>query len=278
MRYANCRIDGEAVVAEVGDDGVRPLLGRAPMTAGTDFGALAGADRGAPVALTDVELLPPVLSPQRIICLGLNYQQHVEETKRERPTYPVLFTKFADALIGAQAPILAPPESAQIDYEAELAVVVGAPARRVAAADALRVVAGFTVANDVTMRDYQYKSHQWLQGKAWPASTPLGPWLVTPDELGDGSGLDIRLERNGQELQRSNTRHMIFDVATTIATLSEFVNLAPGDVLLMGTPDGVGFRRDPQVLLAPGDRVRVEIDGIGALDNPVVAEDVRALA
>ncbi len=274
MRYANCRTGGEPFVADVDGEVVRPLEGRPPMTAGCDYAALAGAPRQAPIPLEDVELLPPVLAPQRIICLGLNYLGHVTETKRELPTYPVLFTKFADALIGAHAPILAPPESSQMDFEAELAVIIGRPARRVQPADALSVVAGFTVANDITMRDYQYKTHQWLQGKAWPSSTPLGPWLVTGDEIGHGAELDIRLELNGRELQHSNTRKMIFDVPTTIAMLSEFVNLAPGDVILLGTPDGVGYRRDPKVLLAPGDRVRVEIEGIGAVDNTVVAEDV----
>lgn len=274
MRYANCTTGEAPFVAEVDGDVVRPLEGRPPMSAGCDYAALATAERGDAIELAGVELLPPVLAPQRIICLGLNYRGHVTETKRELPTYPVLFTKFADALVGAHAPIVAPPESAQIDYEAELAAIVGRPARRVAPADALDVVAGFTVANDVTMRDYQYKTHQWLQGKTWPSSTPLGPWMVTRDAIGDGAALDIRLELNGRELQHSNTRHMIFDVPTTIATLSEFVNLAPGDVILLGTPDGVGYRRDPKVLLEPGDRVRVEIEGIGAVDNAVVAEDV----
>lgn len=274
MRYANCRSGGSSFVAAVEGDRVRRLAGVEPMTGGTDFAALDDAERGEPIALSEVELLPPVLAPARVICLGLNYGGHVAETKRELPTYPVLFTKFADALIGAHAGIVAPPESQQIDYEAELAVVIGRRARRVSAADALAAVAGCTVANDVTMRDYQDKSHQWLQGKAWPRSTPLGPWLVTGDEIDHGRALDIRLELNGDELQHSNTRHMIFDVATTIATLSEFVDLAPGDMILMGTPDGVGFRRDPQVFLTPGDRVRVEIEGIGSIDNTVVAEEV----
>jgi acylpyruvate hydrolase len=215
-----------------------------------------------------------VLAPGKIICLGLNYGGHVAETKRELPTYPVLFTKFADAVVGPRDAIIAPPESKQIDYEAELAVVIGRPARRVPRDQALAAVAGYTVANDVTMRDYQYLSHQWLQGKAWPKSTPLGPWLVTGDEIGDASALDIRLELNGRPLQRSNTREMIFDVATTVSAISEFVNLAPGDLILMGTPDGVGFRRDPQIFLSPGDRVHVEIDGIGAIENEVVSEDV----
>lgn len=274
MRFANCRIGGEVVVAEVDDRTARPLRGLPAMSAGFDYAALAGAERGVPVAFADVELLAPVLSPGKVICLGLNYRGHVAETKRELPTYPVLFTKFADALVGPYDPILAPPESKQIDYEAELAVIVGRPGRRIAKEGALTVVAGYTVANDVTMRDYQYKSHQWLQGKAWPRSTPLGPWLVTGDEIDHARALRIRLERNGEQLQNSNTERMIFDVPTTISALSEFVSLAPGDVILMGTPDGVGFRREPPVFLRPGDRVRVEIEGIGAIDNPVVAEDV----
>ena len=274
MRYANCAARGEEFVAEVDGETARPLRGVPPMSAGCDFSELPGAVRADPIPLTEVDLLPPVLPPGKIICLGLNYGGHVAETKRELPSYPVLFTKFADAVVGPRDAIIAPPESKQVDYEAELAVVIGRPARRVPKEQALAAVAGYTVANDVTMRDYQYLSHQWLQGKAWPKSTPLGPWLVTGDEIGDASALDIRLELNGRPLQRGNTREMIFDVPTTVSALSEFVNLGAGDLILMGTPDGVGFRRDPQIFLSPGDRVRVEIDGIGALENEVVSEDV----
>jgi acylpyruvate hydrolase len=236
--------------------------------------ALAAAPRGTGVALDEVTLRPPVLAPGKIICLGLNYRGHVEESNRELPTYPVLFTKFVDTIIGPYDEILAPPESHAIDYEAEMAVIIGRATRRVRAERALDVVAGYTIVNDISMRDYQHRTHQWLQGKAWPQSTPVGPWLVTGDEIGDGASLDIRLTCNGVELQHSNTKLMIFDVPTTIALLSEFVNLAPGDLILMGTPDGVGFRRVPQVLLKPGDHVSVEIEGIGAIANDVVAEDV----
>jgi acylpyruvate hydrolase len=274
-RFANFVQKGESFAGVVDGDTVRPLQGVGPMTSGCDYGGLEGARRGTAVALSEVRLQAPVLAPGKVICLGLNYLGHVAETNRELPTYPVLFTKFSDAIIGPHDPIVAPPESEQVDYEAELAVVIGRPARRVSATQALDHVAGYTIANDVTMRDYQYKSHQWLQGKTWPQSTPLGPWLVTGDEIDDGRSLGLRLERNGVELQASNTNRMIFDVPTTIATLSEFVELRPGDVILMGTPDGVGFRRDPKVLLRPGDKVRVEIEGIGAIENEVVAEDVR---
>jgi acylpyruvate hydrolase len=275
MRYANVELDGAIRAVEVREGAVAPLEGVGPLSAGLDIAALAAASRGAEVALDAVTLRAPVLNPGKVICLGLNYRGHVEESRRELPTYPVFFTKFADTLIGPYDAIVAPPESQAIDYEAEMALVIGRAGRRVPADRALELVAGYTVANDVSMRDYQSRSHQWLQGKAWPQSTPLGPWLVTGDEIGDGGALDIRLTVNGTELQHSNTRLMIFDVPTTIAALSEFVNLAPGDVILMGTPDGVGFRRDPQVLLSPGDHVRVEIEGIGAIANDVVAEDVR---
>lgn len=275
MRYANCLYRGARFVGIVEGDTVRPLRGLPLMSAGFDYSTLSAQARAdAPIGLREVTLLAPVIAPGKVICLGLNYRGHVAETNRELPTYPVLFTKFPDAIIGPRDPIVAPPESRQIDYEAELAVVIGRPARRVASENALDVVAGYAAANDVTMRDYQYKSHQWLQGKTWPRSTPLGPWLVSGEEVDHGGALEIRLERNGEELQHSNTRQMIFDISTTIATLSEFVALAPGDLILMGTPDGVGFRRDPPVLLVPGDRVRVEIQCIGAIDNEVVAENV----
>jgi acylpyruvate hydrolase len=274
MRYANFSYRGERWVGSIDGDLVHPLPGLPVMSAGFDYDALAHAEVGEPIALDDVALLAPVVAPGKVICLGLNYKGHVTETRRELPTYPVLFTKFADAIVGPHDPILAPPESHQIDYEAELAVIVGRPARRVAIDQAHEVIAGYAVANDVTMRDYQYKSHQWLQGKTWPSCTPLGPWLVSGDEIDHGRALEIRLERNGEELQHANTRQMIFDVPTTIATLSEFAQLQPGDVILMGTPAGVGYRRDPKILLVPGDRVRVEIEGIGVIENEVVAEDV----
>jgi acylpyruvate hydrolase len=273
MRYANIEVDGKLSAAEVRGEAVALLQGVAAIGAGLDLDALARAPRGAELPLSQVTLRAPVLAPGKVICLGLNFRGHVEETAREMPGYPVLFTKFADAIIGPEDEIVAPPESRAIDYEAEMAVVIGRPIRRVAPERALDAVAGFTIANDITMRDYQNLSHQWLQGKAWPRSTPIGPWLVTGDEIGDGAALEIRLELNGSELQHSNTRLLIFDVPKTISILSEFVNLMPGDLILMGTPAGVGFRRDPQVLLKPGDRVTVTIEGIGALSNTVVAED-----
>jgi acylpyruvate hydrolase len=274
MRYANVEHEGRVSAAIVEGGNTHLLTGVEAIDAGFDLDLLAAATRGEELPLSEVSLRSPVLSPGKVICLGLNYKGHVEETGRDLPDYPVFFTKFPEAIIGPEDDILLPPESHAADYEGEMAVVIGRTARRIAAADAAGVIAGYAVANDVTMRDYQNRSHQWLQGKAWPHSTPLGPWIVTGDEIGDGAALDIRLELNGQELQHSNTRLMIFDVPTTIAMLSEFVTLEPGDVILMGTPDGVGFRRDPQVLLGAGDRLRVTIEGIGTVANGVVDEDV----
>jgi len=223
------------------------------------------------VPVDDLDLLPVVPRPGKIFCVGLNYRSHIEETGRNAPTYPALFCKFASSLIAHGDAIMLPPESRQVDYEAELAVVIGRGGRRVARETALEHVLGYTIANDVTMRDFQYKTQQWVQGKAWDGSTPLGPALVTPDEIDPGT-LDIALRHNGRELQSSRTDLLIFDVAELISVISTFTRLEPGDVILTGTPGGVGYRRDPQVFLADGDVVEVEISGLGVLCNTVRSE------
>jgi acylpyruvate hydrolase len=274
MRFASCTHAGRTFAAALVDGAAVPLAGIPELGAQTPSSVLADPplDRAGAVPLAEVTLRPVVPRPSKIFCVGLNYLNHVGETGREIPEYPVLFTKFAETLIGPADPIALPPESSQVDYEGELAVVIGRPGRRITADAALDHVAGYAVANDVTMRDFQYKTHQWLQGKGWEASTPVGPWLVTPDETGDPSTLDIALTLNGAVMQQANTVQLMFDIPVLISRISEFVTLVPGDLILTGTPGGVGFRRDPQVFLAPGDRVRVAISGIGALDNPVVAE------
>jgi acylpyruvate hydrolase len=273
MRFANVEFNGLVRAARIEGEVANLLLAQS-ISAGFDFAALRESASETSVSTAEVRFLPPVIRPGKIICLGLNFKAHAEEAGRELPDYPVFFTKFTESIIGPYEGIIVPPESQMVDYEAELAVVIGKRARRVKAEDALDVIAGYTVANDVSMRDYQSKSHQWLQGKAWPRCTPLGPWFVTTDELGDASGLEIRLELDGVELQHSTTDLMIFDVPATIAALTEFVELQPGDVILMGTPSGVGFKREPPEYLTPGRRVRVEIERIGAIENVVVAEDV----
>jgi acylpyruvate hydrolase len=273
MRFASCLLGDRRFAGLVEDDFVRPL--RDVVELGRDTPSSVLADpllTDERVGLGDVQLLPVVPHPGKIVCVGLNYAAHAAEGGHDPPEYPALFTKFAETLIGAGEPVRLPPESSAVDYEAELAFVVGRPVRRASVSSALEAVAGYTAANDVSMRDYQYKTAQWLPGKNWAASTPLGPFLVTPDEVGDPHTLDISLSLNGERMQSANTSQFIFDVPSLVATISEFIPLAPGDVVLTGTPAGVGYRRDPKVLLRDGDRVVVEIERVGRLENPVVAE------
>jgi acylpyruvate hydrolase len=273
MRFASCAHGGRRFAALVEGDVVRPLHGIAELGAATPAAVLADPPVGdETLPLADVGLLPVVPHPGKIVCVGLNYREHVAEGVYDVPDHPALFSKFTETLIAAGDPIRVPPESSAVDYEAELAFVVGRPVRRASGAAALAAVGGYTVANDVTMRDYQYRTHQWLPGKNWADSTPLGPFLVTPDEVGDPHALDISLRLNGRVMQAANTRQFIFDIPAVIAAISEFVPLVPGDVVLTGTPSGVGYRRDPRVLLRAGDRVVVEIERVGRLENPVAAE------
>jgi acylpyruvate hydrolase len=272
-RFASCSLGERRFAALVEGDHVRPLDGVSELGRETPSEVLADPPlSGERVPLADVTLRPVVPSPGKVVCVGLNYRAHVEEGVYDVPAYPALFSKFAETLVGAGAPVLLPPESEAVDYEAELAFVVGRAVRRATGGEALAAVGGYTIANDVSMRDYQYKTHQWLPGKNWADSTPLGPYLVTPDEVGDPHALDISLELNGERMQASNTSKFIFDIPTLVATISEFVELVPGDVVLTGTPSGVGYRREPKVLLRDGDRLVVEIERVGRLENPVAAE------
>jgi acylpyruvate hydrolase len=274
MRFASVLHDGQPHAVAIEHDTAIPLTDIAELGTRTPDALLRDPplDRRAAFALSEATMRPLIPRPGKVICVGLNYKAHIEETHRDDSDYPVLFTKFATSLTGAYDPIAVPPESNAVDYEGELAVVIGARARRLHAARALDAVAGYTVANDVTMRDYQYRTHQWVQGKAWDASTPLGPALVTPDEAPDPSALTLRTLVNGEVVQESTTGLMIFSVPTLISVISEFATLEPGDVILTGTPAGVGFRREPQLLMGDGDVAVVEIDGIGRTENRFVAE------
>jgi len=274
MRFASVLHDGQPHAVAIDDGTAIPLTGIAELGAHTPNQLLRDPplDRGAAFDLSDATFRPLIPRPGKVICVGLNYKAHIEETHRDDSDYPVLFTKFATSLTGAYDSIAVPPESDAVDYEGELAVVIGARARRVSTDRALDVVAGYTVANDVTMRDYQYRTHQWVQGKAWDASTPLGPALVTADEVGDPSALTLRTLVNGEVVQEATTDLMIFPIPTLISVISEFATLEPGDVILTGTPAGVGFRREPQLLMGNGDVAVVEIDGIGRTENRFAAE------
>ncbi|ASV67341.1 fumarylacetoacetate hydrolase family protein [Cytobacillus sp. FSL W7-1323] len=220
-------------------------------------------------AFEDVKIEAPVTKPGKIICVGHNYREHIAEMGRELPPHPVVFAKFANTVIGPQDDIPFYPISEQLDYEAEFAFVVGKKARNVAKEDALNYVAGYTIANDVTYRDIQRRTLQWLQGKTVEGSAPMGPWLITSDELQDPSGLGVLLTVNGEERQKTNTANFVFDVPTLVEFLSNLMTLEPGDIVLTGTPGGVGFARDPQVFLKDGDVVRIEVDKVGVLENKV---------
>lgn len=223
------------------------------------------------VPLAEAKLEAPVTQPGKIICVGHNYREHIMEMGRDIPTIPVVFAKFGNTLIGPQDDIVHYPVSDQLDYEVELAVVIGKRARHVAQADALDYVAGFTVANDVTYRDLQRRTIEWLQGKTVEGTLPMGPHLVTLDELADPAQLEVSLTVNGEERQRSNTRNLVFTVPFLVEFLSNLMTLEPGDIILTGTPGGVGVAMDPPSFLKDGDVVRVEIEGLGAIENKVAA-------
>ena len=220
----------------------------------------------------DVLLGPPIPDPDKIICLGLNYISHAEETGFKAPEVPILFAKFRNALIGPTSPIILPSVSNEIDYEGELAVVIGKQCRNISTENALKYVAGYMALHDVSARDMQFRSGQWLSGKALDTFAPCGPALVV-NEISDPQILNISTRINGQTLQQSNTKHMIFSVAYSISYISSLMTLEPGDIIATGTPEGVGFKRTPPIFLKNGDIVEVEVEKIGTLRNPVVKSE-----
>jgi 2-keto-4-pentenoate hydratase/2-oxohepta-3-ene-1,7-dioic acid hydratase in catechol pathway len=222
--------------------------------------------------LSAVRLLAPVPRPPKLICLGLNYRDHIAEAKRDIPSVPVIFTKFSNVVIGPGEAIVLPKNSAKPDYEAEFAFVIGPGGRHIAAEDWLRHVFGYTIFNDVSARDVQSATSQWTMGKSFDTFAPMGPCLVSADEILDPHALDLSLSIAGVELQHSNTRELIFRIPELVAYLSSIVTLEPGDVVATGTPGGVGFARRPPRYLKAGDEVVIRIDGLGELRNPVIAE------
>jgi 2-keto-4-pentenoate hydratase/2-oxohepta-3-ene-1,7-dioic acid hydratase in catechol pathway len=262
MKIAAFEVDGERRAGIVEGDVV--------VEAGTDVLNPVRGSREWP--LDRVTLLPPVQRPAKIICIGLNYRDHAEESGMAIPESPVMFTKFANTIVGPGDAIRLPATSTEVDYEAELAVVIGKPASNVSVDDALDFVLGYTCANDVSARDFQFADGQWYRGKGQDTFCPLGPWIVTTDELPDPQALGIRCVVNGEALQDSTTKEMIFSVADVISFISHGIALEPGDLILTGTPVGVGFARKPPVFLKDGDSVTIEIEGIGSLTNPVRAE------
>jgi 2-keto-4-pentenoate hydratase/2-oxohepta-3-ene-1,7-dioic acid hydratase in catechol pathway len=222
--------------------------------------------------LDRITLLAPIPRPPKFICVGLNYRDHAAESHSEIPSVPTIFSKFSNTVTAPGGPIVLPKNSTKPDYEAELAFVVGRGGRHIAAENWWRHVAGYTIVNDVSARDFQRATSQWLMGKTFDTFAPMGPWITTADEIADPHGLNIRLTLNGELMQNSNTRELIFKIPELVAFLSSVVTLEPGDIVATGTPAGVGFARTPPRWLRPGDDARITIDGLGELRNPVVAE------
>jgi 2-keto-4-pentenoate hydratase/2-oxohepta-3-ene-1,7-dioic acid hydratase in catechol pathway len=231
------------------------------------------ASSGIPLA--ELTLLPPIPDPEKVLCIGVNYRDHLDEAQAVQPEIgsqpdPIVFSKFNSALIGDGESIVIPQAAPDmIDWEGELAVVIGSRCSRVARADAMDHVAGYTVINDVSARDVQLASPQWLMGKSFDTSGPCGPWIVTKDEVPDPQDLSLTTTVNGEVMQQTTTALMINPIARLIEYISSLITLVPGDIIATGTPAGVGYARDPKVFLAPGDTVKVSIEGVGELTNPV---------
>jgi 2,4-diketo-3-deoxy-L-fuconate hydrolase len=234
-----------------------------------------GPDRqpgGEAVSLDEASLHPPVARPGKIVAIGLNYEDHAEETGAPIPDKPVVFGKYPNTIIGPGAPIRIPPITEQVDYEAELAVVIGRTAKNVSESEALDYVFGYANSNDVSARDLQFsEGGQWTRSKSIDTFLPLGPYVVTRDEIPDPQDLYIRAILNGETVQDGTTSKMIFSVAELVSFLSRGMTLEPGDVIITGTPPGVGMARDPQLWMKPGDEITIEIEGLGTLTNPVEA-------
>jgi len=252
---------------------VRGLLALGPERLRAIAEAVSKAEPAKPSG--PVRIPPPIPDPPKIICLGLNYRDHAEETGAKIPEEPILFSKYASALIGPDEPILLPKISHEVDYEAELVVVVGRPGRDIPQERAMEHVAGYTIGHDVSARDWQLRKPggQWMAGKTFDTFAPVGPAVVTADEVPDPHNLDIRLRLNGRLMQDSNTDQLIFRIDETIAYLSRIFTLQPGDLIFTGTPPGVGMARKPPIWLKPGDVTEVEIERLGTLRNPVQARD-----
>lgn len=276
MKYVSYLRDGRATYGHVEDGLVSDLaaLPGAPadLKAAIALGMLGVLKAEADLALDSVKLLPVVPDPTKIFCVGHNYETHRQETGRAKVSYPSIFLRFVDTLIADGDEIVRPNNSTSLDYEGELAIVIGKGGRHIAEAEAMRHVAGFCCANDASVRDWQWHTTQFAPGKNFPATAPLGPWLVTPDEINDLAAVSVTTRLNGQVMQHATLADLIFPLPTIIAYLSGFTQLNPGDVILTGTPGGVGAKREPPVWMKPGDVVEVEIAGVGLLRNAIGQE------
>jgi 2-keto-4-pentenoate hydratase/2-oxohepta-3-ene-1,7-dioic acid hydratase in catechol pathway len=277
VRYATFRVGEEARWGRIEGDHIRPLDDvhptlRSAIVAGalsTDAIRQAG---GEAIKVADIAFLPLIPDPGKILCVGLNYENHRKETGRAEVGNPTIFTRFADSQTGHRTAILRPRESTKLDYEGELAIVIGKGGRRIPAGDALDHIAGYSCYNDGSVRDWQAHTIQFTPGKNFPRTGAFGPWLVTPDEFGEPRDQRLQTRLNGEIMQDAVLADMIFPIARLVEYCSTFTPLSPGDVIVTGTPGGVGAKRDPQVFMKPGDRIEVEIDGIGILENEIADE------
>jgi acylpyruvate hydrolase len=236
-------------------------------------GSVADRERPLPVPVAEADFAPVVPRPSKVICVGLNYRAHILETGRELPQYPTLFAKFADTLLGARDELVLPSVSERVDWEAELGVIIGRPLYRATPEQAAAGIAGYTVVNDVSMRDWQRRTLQWLAGKMFERSTPAGPYLVTPDEVGNAEDLEVRCEVDGVVMQQSRTSDLLFGPAEIASYASQVITLRPGDLIATGTPGGVGDARKPPVYLRSGNTLRTAIEGLGECLNYCVEEE-----
>ena len=284
MQFLSYNYDGKhglainssaGLVGLTADEAAFPGTLLALLQAGGDALTRAGEvlhKAGRPIDMASVQVLPPVM-PGKILCVGLNYADHAAESQMQVPEVPTIFSRFASSVVGANDPIRLPRVSDKLDFEGELAVVIGKAGRYIQRADALAHVAGYSVFNDASIRDYQLRTPQWTIGKNFDGTGPFGPVMVTADALPAGaSGLKIATRLNGEVMQSSSTDQLIFDVSTLVACISEALTLEPGDVIITGTPAGVGGARKPPRFMAEGDVCEVEIEGIGLLRNPIIAD------
>ncbi|MFI8093007.1 fumarylacetoacetate hydrolase family protein [Streptomyces sp. NPDC086080] len=258
------RLDGETLV----DLGYTDL---GELFAEDDWQARAAAASGTTYPADGADFAPVVPNPSKVVCVGHNYTNHIKEMGRDLPSHPTLFPKFADTLLGANDDIVKPAETEAFDWEVELAVVIGKQVRRADEQQAADAIAGFTVMNDISVRDWQFRTIEWTQGKIWEASTPVGPYVVTPDEVGGvRPALEVKTTVDGQVMQQDDTGTLLFDPVFLVQYISTVITLRPGDIIATGTPAGVGNARDPKVFLLPGQTVVTEISGLGACANKVV--------
>jgi len=275
MRFATIRTGQGTTAARLDGDVLTPLEASdvgAMLAAG---GAARERDGAAAVPAAHADFAPVVTRPGKIICVGLNYRSHILETGRELPEYPTLFAKFAETLMGPRDDLVIPSVSERVDWEVELGVVIGRPVYRATPEEASAAIAGYTVINDVSMRDWQRRTLQWLAGKMFQHSTPAGPYLVTPDEVGDAADLEVRCEVDGAVMQQSRTSDLLFSPAQIVSYASQAITLRPGDLIATGTCGGVGDARKPPVYLQPGNVLRTWIEGLGECLNQCVPDKNR---